>query len=531
MVQLVTVALTVPALVLAFFIGRDFMPRLDEGAFLIQTMLPPEASLAQVDAANHRAEDLLRAFPEVEDVVRRTGRAERTEDPMPHTVSDVLVVLKPERTRSLDELEEAMREKVAKVPGVSALFTTPLGMRIDEGLGGTPADISVRIFGPDLDELEPPGRTGADASWDASGGSPTCGRRSSAACRRSGSPWTARPCARVGLTPGEVVRGGADRPRRRGVRAGLDRPEALRPRPPPPGRPAPRPGRRALPPHRRARRQQGDAGPGGRGSRRRSDPRPCGARPAAGASPSRPASPVATSAAPPRTSSGPIESGLPLPTGYFFDVGGRVESQQRATRALLLAAGAAVVAVFVLLYLALGSTAEVLIILATLPVAFVGGIVALFLAGETWNVSSLVGLIGLFGIAVQNSLVLVTQTRGLLAEGRPFHEALREASIGRVRPKIMTAATAILGLLPLLVLRLHGTEIERPLAVVMVGGLVTSTLFTLLALPTFYMLVHRWQERWRARPGSAGGGGVMTTVGTAVPRGCAVPGLHPETGE
>ena len=148
-----------------------------------------------------------------------------------------------------------------------------------------------------------------------------------------------------------------------------------------------------------------------------------------------------------------------------------------------------------LLYLALGSAADVLIILATLPGALVGGILALFLAGETWNVSSLVGLIGLFGIAVQNGLVLVAQTRGLMAEGRPFEEALREASIGRVRPKLMTAATAILGLLPLLVLRLHGTEIERPLAIVMVGGLVTSTLFTLLALPTFYLLMHRWQHR------------------------------------
>ena len=103
--------------------------------------------------------------------------------------------------------------------------------------------------------------------------------------------------------------------------------------------------------------------------------------------------------------------------------------------------------------------------------------------------SSLVGLIGLFGIAVQNGLVLVTQTRALVAEGRPFDEALREASIGRVRPKLMTAATAILGLLPLLVLPLHGTEIERPLAIVMIGGLVTSTLFTLLALPTFYLFV------------------------------------------
>lgn len=185
---------------------------------------------------------------------------------------------------------------------------------------------------------------------------------------------------------------------------------------------------------------------------------------------------------------------LHLPTGYFVDVGGRVESQARATRSLVLAIAIAVVAVFLLLYLALGSALDTLVILVTLPDAFVGGIVALWLTGQTWNVSSLVGIIGLFGIAVQNGLVLVTQTRALIAAGRPFDEALREACIGRVRPKLMTAATAILGLLPLLVLRLHGTEIERPLAIVMVGGLVTSTAFTLLALPTFYALVHRLRE-------------------------------------
>ena len=100
---------------------------------------------------------------------------------------------------------------------------------------------------------------------------------------------------------------------------------------------------------------------------------------------------------------------------------------------------------------------------------------------------------------MQNGLVLVTQTRGLIRDGHAFHDALREACIGRVRPKIMTAATAILGLLPLLVLRLHGTEIERPLAIVMIGGLVTSTVFTLLALPAFYQLVHTLGLRWRAR--------------------------------
>jgi cobalt-zinc-cadmium resistance protein CzcA len=190
---------------------------------------------------------------------------------------------------------------------------------------------------------------------------------------------------------------------------------------------------------------------------------------------------------------------LQLPAGYFVDVGGKVETQARAQRSLYLAVGIAILAVFLLLYIALGSVAETMVILATLPDAFVGGIIALWIAGETWSVSSLVGLIGLFGIAVQNGLVLVTQTRGLMAEGRDFEAALREASLGRVRPKIMTAATAILGLLPLLVLRLHGTEIERPLAIVMIGGLITSTLFTLLALPTFYELVHRLQARMSKR--------------------------------
>jgi cobalt-zinc-cadmium resistance protein CzcA len=188
---------------------------------------------------------------------------------------------------------------------------------------------------------------------------------------------------------------------------------------------------------------------------------------------------------------------LELPTGYFVDVGGRVESQARAARALTVAIGIAVALVLLLVYLALGSALDTLVILATLPDALVGGIFALWLSGETWNVSSLVGLIGLFGIAVQNGLVLVTQTRALVAAGQPFDAALIDACIGRVRPKVMTAATAILGLLPLLVLDLRGTEIERPLAIVMVGGLATSTLFTLLALPTFYSFVHHLRQRRR----------------------------------
>ena len=189
LVRIATLAITVPAIALAFLVGSDFMPQLDEGAFLLQTVMPPDTSLEEVDRVNHRVEDVLRRFGDVDDVVRRTGRAERTEDPMPHVMSDVLVVLKPERSASLEDLEAEMREALENVPGVTVLFTTPLGMRIDEGLGGTPADLSVRVFGPDLDQLA---RLGAEALriMSTSRAWRICGSRPSPACHSSGSPST-----------------------------------------------------------------------------------------------------------------------------------------------------------------------------------------------------------------------------------------------------------------------------------------------------------------------------------------------------
>jgi cobalt-zinc-cadmium resistance protein CzcA len=495
LVRVLTLAITIPALSLAFVVGTDFMPELDEGAFLVQTILPAEASLDEVDRLNHRVEDLFRGIPEVEDVVRRTGRAERTEDPMPHTISDVLVVLKKDRKRSLDAIENDMRERTENVPGVSILFTTPLGMRIDEGLGGTPADLSVRVFGPDLDTLT---RLGDQAKAIMSRVEGIADLRAE---RMTGLPQLQievdrAATARVGLTPGDVIDA---------VRIGMvgeevstiwvgqrsydlvvrlqddarDNVDAI--------------GALLIDGHDGTRIPLNQLaaitktfGPGAikreAGSRRIAVEASVEGRDLGGAA---------------REVRERLERELKLPAGYFVNVGGRVESQERAARSLLIAISVAVFAVFILLYLALGSTAEALIILATLPDAFVGGIIALLIAGESWNVSSLVGLIGLFGIAVQNGLVLIAQVKALMAEGMPFDSALREASIGRVRPKLMTACTAILGLLPLLVLRLHGTEIERPLAIVMIGGLVTSTLFTLFALPTFYAFVHRWQERRR----------------------------------
>src|SRR5262245_13309270 len=499
-VAFATVVIAIPIAVLGLRIGSDFMPQLDEGAFLLQTVLPAEASLDEVDRMNHRVEDELRQVPEVEDVVRRTGRAERTEDPMPHTVSDVLVVLKTERARSLEDIETDMRARLEGMPGVAVLFTTPLGMRIDEGLGGTPADLSVRIFGPDLDELS---RLAEEAETLIRG---VDGVEDLRAEQLTGLPQlqiavNREATARVGLAPGDVIRA---------VRVGLVGEEEsqiwL--------------GQRRFDLVVRLRDDRRDSfdairtllidGHDGRkiplgqlaevtqtfgpaAIRREAGTR----RIAVEASVS--GRDLGSTAAEVRAI---LASQLALPAGYFFDLGGRVESQARASRALTLAIGAALFGVFVLLLMALGSAVEAATILVSVPIAFVGSILALLIARETWNVSSLVGLIGLFGIAVQNSLVLVTQTRGLISHGKSLCDAIREASIGRVRPKLMTAGTATLGLLPLLLLRLHGTEIERPLAVVMVGGLVTSTLFTLLVLPTFYLQVLKWLDG-RARRMSA----------------------------
>jgi cobalt-zinc-cadmium resistance protein CzcA len=499
-VALVTLLVAVPSIAIGLRIGSDFMPQLDEGAFLLQTVLPAEAALDEVDRLNHRVEDVLREVPEVDDVVRRTGRAERTEDPMPHTLSDVLVVLKTDRSRALDEIEADMRARLANMPGITVLFTTPLGMRIDEGLGGTPADLAVRIFGPDLDELS---RLAEEAEQLIRGVDGIADLRAE---QLTGLPQLQigvdrEAAARVGLAPGDVIRA---------VRVGLVGEEqsqvwmgqrrfdlVVRLRD----------DRRDNFDAIRALLIDGHDGtkiPLGQLAEVTQTFGPAAIRREAGmrriaVEASVSGRDLGSTAAEVRRI---LTGQLALPAGYFFDLGGRVESQARAARALTLAIGAALFGVFILLLVALGSAIEAVMILGTVPVAFVGGVLALVVAGETWNVSSLVGLIGLFGIAVQNSLVLVTQTRGLQGQGRSLVDAVREASVGRVRPKLMTAGTATLGLLPLLMLRLHGTEIERPLAIVMIGGLVTSTLFTLLVLPAFYLQVHGWLERRARRVGA-----------------------------
>jgi cobalt-zinc-cadmium resistance protein CzcA len=485
-------AVTIPAFVGLRHVGTEFMPELDEGALLIQTVLPGEASLDQVDKVNLQVEDVIAHVNGVASVSRRTGRSEETEDPMPHVLSDVLVQLKPPGERpSTDAMIDEIRTRLEEVPGVAALFTTPLGMRIDEGLGGTPAELSIRVFGPDLDELARITRQVAGIASQVQG---VTDLRVEEA---SGVPQLQVridrvAAARLGLTAGEIAEGvrvalsgevvsefwqgqrnyGIQVRQAEPFRTNLAQIAAL-PLMSASGDLVPlaqvasieqRRGPSIIRRENVVRRVAVEASVEGRDL----------------------GSTV-------RELQQRIAADLRLPANYYIDFGGQFEQQERAFQALELAIALAVGLVFVLLLVALGSAAEVLVVLLTLPDAFVGGILAMLLTGETLNVSSAVGFIGLFGIAVQNGLVLIAQARALMAEGLPFGDALERASIGRVRPKLMTASCAMLGLLPLVLLPGQGGELERPLAIVMIGGLVTSTLFTLLALPTFYSLVHNLQ--------------------------------------
>jgi cobalt-zinc-cadmium resistance protein CzcA len=480
-VQLIALAITVPSLVLAFNLGSDFLPKLDEGALMLSSRLPAETSLAAVDEANLQLEAKLAKVGGVSSVYRRTGRAELTEDPMPHTLSDVLVVL--DGTRATKAVEKEVVETIEGLPFAVEL-TTPMQMRISEATGGTPADLQVKLFNDDLGALEARlpeiqealAKVKGVASVSPDGGGPLPKWRivpDEDALRRLGVPRTLVARTLKASLQGLETETRFDGPQR--IERILRFPDD--------GRVSPEKLKR-LP----IVLEDGRIVELGQVTRFDETTTPSLIRREAAqrrlAVNLRTLGDLGGTA----TRVEKAMAGMTLPKGTAVKIGGQIEEARETQRRLGVAIAIALALVVGLLYMALGRWREVVAVVATLPNAFAGGLIALWLAGETWNISSIVGVIGLFGVAVQNSLVLIIQAKHLMAEGMPFQEAIREASIGRVRPKLMTAGAAILGLAPML-LGIGGSELERPLAIVMVGGLVTSTLFTLLALPSFYAWV------------------------------------------
>jgi cobalt-zinc-cadmium resistance protein CzcA len=440
-------------------------------------------------------EQLFVKNPNVTCVVRRNGRSERAIGcVLPVNSGEMLVNLKPKHklTKLADELMADMREQIERIPGVAVAFTQPLQNKIDESMEGTPAPLQVKLFGPDIQVLSEKGRQieeivrgtrgVADVKMDQAVGIPQVQVQidRQAAARHGVSVGSISEVVRLAIGGEELTQVWKNQ-RSYGVFVRF--PDSMR----------------------------GDI----ESIKNLMVDTPSGAQV--------PLSQVAQVT----LSEGPnvvwreamnrrvsidasiqgrdlggvvadIKKGLrdvKLPADYYVVFGGQYQNQQRAMRSLMLATGVALAVVFMLLFLALRSASHAAIILATVPSAFIGGVASLLVAGESLNVSSAVGFIALFGIAVQNSLVLLTQTSDFITEGRSKEQAIRLASVQRLRPKLMTASCAALGLLPILLSRGVGAEIEKPLAIVMVGGLVTSTLFTLLVLPAVYLALEGMKKR------------------------------------
>ncbi|MBK6960864.1 MAG: efflux RND transporter permease subunit [Gammaproteobacteria bacterium] len=468
--------------------GKAFMPTLDEGAILVQLAKLPsidvDASL-ELDQAVQRA--LLAEVPEVKSIVARLGSDDLGLDPMSLNDTDSFLVLAPKdawRKPDKDWLADRLREVLARFPGIEFTFTQPIEMRISEMLTGSRGDLAVKIFGPDLAELDRlAGRIAAVLEE-------TPGASEVFTVHNEGVQYLEMQLDRLAAG-----------------RAGLDA--------------------QTLQSELRAQVDGLRAGTVLEGNKRiplmvRGDPR---LRSDAGAlAETRIALPEGGSARVADLAridrvSGPVKvdredgarfavvqanvggrdlvgyvadaqtrvaSAVPLPPGYRLVWGGQFENQQRAAARLGLVVPVALGLIFFVLFATLGSVRQAVLILSNIPFALIGGAIALWASGEYLSVPASVGFIALLGIAVLNGLVLLTHFNQLRAAGLPLAQVVYDGARRRLRPVLMTAGITALGLVPLLLQTGPGSEIQRPLAIVVLGGLFTSTALTLLLLPILY---------------------------------------------
>ena len=495
LVVLIAFGLLIPAAIGMMAVGKDFMPKLDEGSWFIPVATPAETSLEENTRITGQIESALLSNPNIQEVVRRSGRSERAIGcVLPVNLSEIFVNLKPrnELTKPADQVLKDVRDKIEHIPGAAIAFTQPLQNKIDESMEGTPAPLQVKLFGPDIqvlaekakqiEEIVRGTRGVADVKIDQATGIPQLHVKidRASAARYGVSVADVSEIVRLAVGGEELTQVWKDQ-RSYGVFVRF--PDEMRNSPEAIGNMLVDTPSGAQIPLAQVAEVSLSEGPNviwrEAMNRRISVDAGIEGRDLGGV-----VSDIRTGLAK-----------LDLPKDYFVVFGGQYQNQQRAMKSLLLATLIALAVVFMLLFVALSSASQAMMILATVPSAFIGGVASLLLTGETLNVSSAVGFIALFGIAVQNSLVLLAQLREFTDEGHAREQAIRLASIRRVRPALMTASCAALGLVPILISGGVGAEIEKPLAIVMVGGLVTSTLFTLLVLPAVYLLVEAARDR------------------------------------
>ncbi len=485
-----SLAVVTVALGSLLYIGTEFMPRLDEGSLLIETRKLPSVSLSESVKISTELEKIIRRFPEVESVVTKIGRPDVATEAMGIYQGDVYVDLKPREdwttAHTKEGLIEAFDRELKKFPGVSYNFTQPMAMRLDEVVSGVKADVAVKIFGDDEAVLMQKADEVLRFLATVDGAADVQAEVFSGAAEWQVIPRRAE-LARYGLNISdvrdlietavggrhvtEIVQG----QRRFDVVLRLpeevrhDRETLLRLR-------LRAPGGEIVELRQIADIVQKSAPEiiNRENSQRRLVVQ-CNVR----------GRDLGSFVGEARQL---VESHVTLPAGYYFRWGGQFENQERAMARLLVVVPAVILIIFALLFASFDSVKQALLILMNVPFAAVGGIAALWLRDINLNLSASVGFIAVFGVAVLNGVVMVSQFNGLMESGMKARDAIIQGAAVRLRPVLMTALVASLGFLPMAIATSAGAEVQRPLATVVIGGLVTSTFLTLIVLPSLFSI-------------------------------------------
>jgi cobalt-zinc-cadmium resistance protein CzcA len=482
------------AALLASRMGGEFLPRLGEGAIVGTTVRLAGISVDEAVAQNDRIEQaLLKAFPdEIEHIWTRLGTAEVATDPMGVELADFFLALKPSsqwrKARTQSELTEQMRDLLNQVPGLKPSFSQPIEMRLNEMIAGARGDIAIKVYGESLEELR---RIGGEVQAVLAG--------MRGASEASVEQLTGQSFLQVRVNPDAIARYGLP------ARSVLNVVEAV------------------------GSRRVGDVREGQRRfplivrlpDRQRTDPEALAATliPTAGG-PILPLSQVAdiTELEGPSTitrewgqrritiqcnvrgrdvqsfvaeGKEKLAAQVKLPEGTTLEWGGQFENMERANQRLRFVVPMALAMILVLLFFSLKDVREIFIVASGIPLGLVGGVLALWSRDMPFTVSSAIGFIALSGVAILNGLVLVSFIKQKINTGSPVEQAVREGCLVRLRPVLMTALVAAAGFIPMAVNVGVGGEVQRPLATVVIGGVLSNTLLTLFVLPTLYTVLRR----------------------------------------
>lgn len=474
------------------YLGTEFLPQLDEGAIAVNAVRLPSASLEGSVAVGTHIERRLARFPEVETVVTKTGRAEISEDPMGPEQSDVFIMLRPrsewESGRTKAELVADIHEDLSEIPGLRLSFSQPIALRVNELISGIKSDVAVKVFGADLDVL----RENANEIAVIMGG--VRGAEDVKVEQISGFAQVEVAVDRKAIARhkinladvNEIIEAAVGGKVATTIVEGEMRFAALVRFPEEHRRDieslkrilVPAPEGQLVPLRQLAEIRPVEAPAQiSRENNRRRIVVECNVR----------ERDMGSFVSELRRKIERVRSALP--SGYSLDIGGQFENQQRAMRRLGFVVPISIALIFLMLFSAFGSVRSAALVITNLPFALVGGVLAIYVFEINLSVSAAIGFIALFGIAVENGTVLVTFFNQLREKGLPTLEAVKKGCELRFRPLLMTALTTLLGLTPMVYASGSGSEIQRPLAAVVLGGLVSAMILTLIVLPALYCIV------------------------------------------